>query len=282
MIRAVPATQGVSRRTITFMIALLLALATGWLTFTYLRSVNRNVTEVVAPRTIVVAARDIAARSTITADMLTTERRPGNAVDSDSLALPSAAVGSIARITIPRGSTVTSSKIAPAFDTGLTNRIQRGMRAISIPIDKVKGVSNLIQAGDHVDVIAITRGQPGIAPQALTILRNVVVLAMGETYETTTATPAPDSSLTTATLEVTPSEADLLALADVNTTLRLALRQPKEPTGPSAGDALVLTALPLARSSPAPSAAKPAVRIVRVRPKSGVQVIDGDRVAGGQ
>jgi pilus assembly protein CpaB len=281
MIRAVAPNAGLNRRTITFIIAGLLALGTGWLTYSYLNSVNRTVTEVVAPRTIVIALRDIPARATITADMLTTVKRPGNAVDSDSLGLTTAAVGSIARVTIPRGNAVTASKIGPAFDTGLTQRIQRGMRAISIPIDKVKGVANLIQAGDHVDVIALTRAEPGIAPRALTILRNIIVLAMGATYETTTASPSPDSALTTATLQVTPQQADLLALADVNTTLRLDLRQPKEPGGRVAGDLLVLTAPPLPRTN-APAASAPAALRTRPAPRraNAVQVIDGDRVDG--
>jgi pilus assembly protein CpaB len=284
MIRAATPNSGLNRRTITFIIAGILALGTGWLTFTYLNSVNRSVTEVVAPRVVVVAVRDIPARATITSDMLTTVRRPGNAVDSDSLAVPSIAVGQIARVSIPTGSAVTASKIGHILDTGLTERIQHGMRAMSIPIDKVKGVSNLIQAGDHVDVIALTHGEPGVAPRALTILRNTVVLAMGATYESTTAaSPSPDASLTTATLEVTPRQADLLALADVNTTLRLDLRQPKELTGPIPPDALVLSAPPVQQRGAAPAAgpAAPAQqRAPAPRPTNPVQVITGDQIAG--
>jgi pilus assembly protein CpaB len=185
---------------------------------------------------------------------------------------------------MPRGSAVTASKIGRTFDTGLTERIGRGMRAISIPIDKVKGVANLIQAGDHVDVIALTRGEPGVAPRALTILRNAVVLAMGATYETTTASPSPDASLTTATLQVTPAQAQTLALADVNTVLRLTLRQPKEPTGPVAADTLVLTAPPLARTGagPAVRAAAPLRSTPAPRPTNPVQLIEGDQFAGGR
>jgi pilus assembly protein CpaB len=280
--------NGMSRRTVTFLIAALLALGTGFLTFSYLSSVNRTGGVVATPRIIVVAARDIPARAAITLDMLSTVRRPADAVDSDSIAVPATAVGSIARVTIPSGSAVTASKIGRAFDAGLTERIPRGMRAISIPIDKVKGVANFIQAGDHVDVIALTRAGPGTPPQALTILRNTVVLAIGSTDEpatigASTASPAPDSNITTATLEVTPKQADLLALADVNTTLRLDLRQPKEPTDSAGVDTLVLTALPTPALNvkPAPAGAGAAPRALRTsRPISPVLVIDGDHVAG--
>ena len=286
MIRSANIGSAINRRQVTFAIAAILALGTGWLTFAYLTSMNRNAAVAVAPRTIVVALREIPARATITPDMLTTARRPADAVDSDSLAAMETAVGSIARVTIPSGGAVTSSKIGRAFDAGLTERIPAGMRAISIPIDKVKGVANLIQAGDHVDVIALTRAEPGIGPRALTILKNKVVLAMGSTYETAAgdATPAPlaDASLSTATLAVTPKEADLLALADVNTILRLALRAPKERTGSDGVDALVLSAPPIpaavvAKSAPAIA---PAQRKPLGRPQPSVEIIDGDQVNG--
>ena len=283
MIRSANVNPQFNRRNITFGIAAVLAIGTGLLTFTYLTSMNRNATVVSAPRTIVVAARDIPARALISLDMLAVARRPADAIDPDSVTAPATAVGSIARVTIPAGSAVTSSKIGRAFDAGLTERIPEGMRAISIPIDKVKGVANLIQAGDHVDVIALTRAVPGVPPQALTILRNKVVLAVGSTFETTasTATPSPDTAISTATLEVTPKEADLLALADVNTTLRLALREPKERTGSAGVDTLVLTAPPV-QSAGARTASGPAARpVAAAAPRRRlVEIIDGDRVAG--
>jgi pilus assembly protein CpaB len=285
VIRSANAASGINRRTITFAIAAVLAIGTGLLTFSYLTSMNRNVSVAAAPRLVVVAQHDIPARATITLDMLAVTRRPADAVDPDSLTAPSAAVGSIARVSIPAGSAVTSSMIGRAFDTGLTERIPPGMRAISIPIDKVKGVANLIQAGDHVDVIALTRAQPGISPQALTILKNVVVLAIGSTYETTdaSATPSPDMGITTATLRVTPKQAGLLALADVNTTLRLDLREPKERSGAAPPDPLVLVApeAPVSAVQTAPVAAPAAAAPARPAPeRRGVEVIDGDQLAG--
>jgi pilus assembly protein CpaB len=281
MIRSANAMPNLNRRNITFAIAAVLALGTGWLTFTYLASVNRGAATVAATRILVVAQRDIPARATITPDMLALARRPADTVDSDSISATGAVVGSIARVTIPAGSAVTMSKIGRAFDPGLTQRIEPGMRAIAIPIDKVKGVANLIQAGDHVDVIALTRAAPGVPPQALTILKNKVVLAMGSSYETVAnnASPSPDATVSTATLEVTPKEADLLALADVNTTLRLDLREPKERTGSQAPDTLVL-AVPPVQSLGRPSVPAAAPRAAAPAPvhHNAVEIIDGDTI----
>ena len=285
MIRSV-ALPAMNRRTVMFTIAALLAIGTGWLTFSYLTSVNRSVTAAVTPQVVVVASRDIPARATIAADMLVTMQRPANAVDPDSIASPALAVGSVARVTIPAGSAVTSSKFGRALDVGLTLRLHPGKRAISIPIDRVKAVANLIQPGDHVDVIALTRAEPGLPPRALTILRNTVVLAMGLTYESTGATPAPDTQTSTVTLEVAPADAQLLALADVNTTLRLALRTPKEPNGRAAPDRLLLGGLPLPTvpaALPAAVTARAALPVAPARPQApapGVTVVDGDRIIG--
>jgi Flp pilus assembly protein CpaB len=67
----------------------------------------------------------------------------------------------------------------------------------------------------------------------------VRVLAIGESLEYSSATPSPqEANSTTVTLEVTPKQADLLVMADLNTTLRLALRSPKEPLNSEPTEAL--------------------------------------------
>lgn len=283
MIRSSAAPSPMNRRTVMFAIAALLAVGTGWLTFTYLSSVGRTAGEAVAARTVVVALRDIPARATITAGMIGIAQRPANAIDPDVISAPANAVGTTARVTIPAGSAITASKIAAHLDVGLTERLHPGMRAISIPIDRVKAVGDLLQPGDHVDVIALTRAAPGIAPKALTILRDTVVLAVGSTLETTAATPAPDGQTSTATLEVTPAQAKLLSLADANTTLRLALRRPQEPARTTPLDALDLAAPP-ALAPHVVAAPNVPVRIVLRAPERpaapAVTVIDGDRIVG--
>jgi Flp pilus assembly protein CpaB len=104
------------------------------------------------------------------------------------------------------------------------------MRAVSVQIDKVKGISGLIEPGDRVDIIAEAPKSSNAPPPAATILRGVRVLAIGESLEYTSATPSPqEANATTVTFEVTPKQADLLVMADLNTTLRLALRSPREP-----------------------------------------------------
>ncbi|HVN68607.1 MAG TPA: Flp pilus assembly protein CpaB [Candidatus Binatia bacterium] len=215
------------RRT-TLLIAIVLAVGTGWLTLTYLSSLKPAENE---PRQVLITTQDIPAREHITPAMIRTETRSAQSLQPDALSNPNQAVGSLALITIPAGSQLTASQIGLNVPSALPVRLKPGMRAVSIPIDRVKGVSGLIQPGDRVDVIAIPP-QKGNGPpdKAVTIFRGIRVLAVGTSLENASATPSPDEQTSaTITLEVNPKQADLLAWADSNANLRLALRSPREP-----------------------------------------------------
>jgi Flp pilus assembly protein CpaB len=152
------------------------------------------------------------------------------------------------------------------------------MRAVSISIDRVKGVAGLIQPGDRVDVIAVPPRLGNEVPRAAAILRGVLVLAMGNEVETTSATPAPENqNLTTVTLALTPAQVDLLASADLNTTLRLALRPPKEPVGKFRAEPLTLGISDRTPPTRYVSAAPNPPQSVSIA-RNSVTVIDGDHV----
>src|SRR5579872_1439804 len=130
-----------SRRT-TLMLAMLLALGTGFLTMNYLGTV-RKANAAPETRTIVIAASSIPARVVIDAKMLRRVQRTSTDVDPDAISDSSKAVGALALITIPAGSTITASKIGRPSSYALPVRLKRGYLAMSISIDKVKGVSGL-------------------------------------------------------------------------------------------------------------------------------------------
>lgn len=279
-----------TRRT-TLIVALVLAIGTGWLTLNYLSSIQRTSALNNQPRDILVAAQEIPARVPITADMLAKATRPAAAVEPDAITDPAKVVGALSLITMPAGSTITLSKIGHPTDVALPVRLKPGMRAISIPIDKVKGVSGLIQPGDFVDVIAIPPRAEAAPPPAVAILRGIRVLAVGPLLENTSATPSPQEQIsTTITLEVTPKQADLLSMADVNTQLRLALRSPREPLNSEPTEALHFPGAsysgPSVAAAPPPDAATMALQALaaqRQQPRApyhsygGVTIIDGDR-----
>ncbi len=244
-------------RRVTLLIASILAVGTGWLTLTYLSSLRPPAGE---QRTVLIAAQDIAPRERITDAMVAKQVRAANAVEPGAISDPSQAVGSLALITIPAGTQLTASEIGTNVAFALPVRLQPGMRAVSIPVDRVKDVSGLIQPGDRVDVIAIPPAKSqGPPPKAVTIFRAIRVLSVGTSLENASATPSPsEQDAATVTLEVTPGQADLLAWADSNATLRLALRSPREAPHTEPVEELTLAGSGAPGPEPIPSLGPPA------------------------
>ena len=129
----------------------------------------------------------------------------------------------------------------------LASVLPRGKRAISIEIDAVTGSSGLIQPGNKVDLILFTEmenvknyaGQidPKAGFMAKTILENIRVIAInrkitnqdqgGEKSRYDTYYGDDDRAFTrqgTATLEVTPKQAEIVTVAQRMGTLSLSLR----------------------------------------------------------
>ena len=103
-----------------------------------------------------------------------------------------------------------------------------GMRAATVSIDSVSGVAGFIKPNDTVDVL-ITRqpiGGNGSGMQVTDVLlQNVRVIAKDQDAQGENEAPAVSS---TATLEVTPVEAQKLALGQRLGSLSLVLRKPGE------------------------------------------------------
>jgi pilus assembly protein CpaB len=273
---------------------------TGILTLRYLSNLNSAQQQAaVEMKTVVMTNVDIPARGKITADMLTVAKRPASETEPAALDDPKQAEGDVALISMPQGSVLTQSNVGTPAAVGLTVRLKPGMRAISIPVDKVKSVSGLMQPGDRVDVLATVNKGPGVPPKTFTIIRGAMVLALNSTLEAAPnpvagATPPPsdNSGIGTVTLGVTPAQADLLTDADINATLRLALRSPEEPVRSLPEERLVFADLGSPAVAPAPpvynvppplAPAVPPMQARVVTPLGSlVTVIDGDKVISGR
>ena len=134
--------------------------------------------------------------------------------------------GGIARVPILKEELITRQKIVKAGEGGvLASILPQGMRAISTKITEESSVGRLILPNDHVDVILIRRVRSkGGAEEhvADTLFRNVRVLAIGQRIEVKEGAKAAEGN--TATLELTPRQTELLALAKAMGEISLALR----------------------------------------------------------
>jgi pilus assembly protein CpaB len=279
-------------RSTAILIAAVLAVGTGLLAFNYLVAVKKPAN--VSMRAVVIAAQAIPARTMLVPSMLALANRPADSAEPDAVANANDVAGQIALVSIPAGATISTSIVGRVALGGLSQRIPWGERGISIALDRVKGVADLIEPGDHVDVIAVGQSRgAGSAPQSSTILTNAAVLAMGSALTANTGpSPAPDPNFGTATLAVTPQEARMLALADLNADLRLSLRRTADnhtderavPFTMAATPGVVAAAAAVAPAAVAPTAgAQASVPPTAARPttspkpaRTGPAIIDGD------
>ncbi len=280
---------GLNSRRTTLIIAIVVAAAVGLLTVRYLTTVAPPAPAVVDTRAVVVASREIHPHEKIQPDMLTLVRRPVDQIVPGAVSDPKAAEGDVSLIAISEGAPLTDTEIGRPAQIGITGKLAHGLRAVSIPVDYVKSVSALVEPGDRVDVLASVAHGGARVPPTRAIIRGALVLAVNSTLEATDASsPAPGGPAAPAsvTLAVTAAQADLLTFADLNTTLRIALRDPNEPARSEAVEPLVLPDL----APPAPALAPPAAVSVPPMPSvsgappqpkpSTILVIIGDQAQG--
>jgi pilus assembly protein CpaB len=152
--------------------------------------------------------------------------------------------GAISRAPILAGEPVTRQKLIKAGDGGVLAAIlPKGMRAVSTRIKEETAAGRLILPNDHVDVI-LTRRMRGRDSNeehvSDTLFRNVRVLAIGQQIETKKDSKSPDGGANTATLELTPEQAETLARANSMGEISLSLRSiaDADPNGPGSGSDL--------------------------------------------
>ena len=155
---------------------------------------------------------------------------------------------------------LTATKVAvAAAGAGLPPTIATGMRAISVKVNEVIGVAGFVVPGTRVDVVVtIGRQQDSISR---VIVSNAQVLTAGTKIDQAEAKDGKPVPTTVVTLLVTPSDAERIALASVEGSIMLALRNPLDmDTTETKG-----TRLTSLMGAPEP---QPAVKISRGTPRA--------------
>lgn len=195
------------------LLAAILGLITGVIVYANMKERPKVQTTVAA---VAIARGELIADEMVTTKALGITAKEAVAVES--------VVGKIARIEFAQGEQIKLTQLAPK---GLSARVPDGMRAVSVGVDAVSNVGGFAQPGDKVDVVATyTRGERAYSE---TLLQNVELLAVGPAANAGEGEKAePDRK--TATLIVTPDQAQAVTLAESQGKLRLILRNPKDIT----------------------------------------------------
>ena len=179
-----------------------------------------------------VAKADIGLGSVVAAGDMTWQAWPASASSGNFItkkerpdAIESLA-GSNARAPFVAGEPIRDSKLVKAKGSGFMAAIlPQGMRAVSTEISPENGAGGFILPNDRVDVILSRRDRDPATNEARpseTILNNVRVLAIDQNVEEKNGQKVVVGK--TATLELTPGQAETLAMARQLGTLSLSLR----------------------------------------------------------
>ena len=188
---------------------------------------------------------DVLTGQRITESMLTNIKWPAEALTANQINLddqPDAKaefVNSLARQPMAQGETISRSKVIMAGDSGVMAALLKpGMRAVTTRISVDTAAGGFIQPGDRVDVIIrenfpirrdnTVAGRQSTAERsslyvAQTLFENVKVLAIDQTF-TTSAEAGAAIPGSTATFELSQSDAELLQEAEGYGDLYLTLR----------------------------------------------------------
>ncbi len=177
--------------------------------------------------TVVVAKVDIPPGTKVIAEQLTTVQFPEGAMPDGTFQSADKLVGRVAVVQIAAREPLTDYKLAPEGSAGgLSAVIPEGFRAMTVKVDDVVGISGFVMPGALVDVVVVinpaeNNGQQN--PVSKIVLQNIKVLANGQNIDR----PKNDreaESVKAMTLQVTPEQAEKLALASSEGKLQLVMR----------------------------------------------------------
>lgn len=235
------------------LLAIGLGLATSFLVWRYVQDTATRAAGPVPMASVVVATRDLPARTFLTTEMLKVMQVPVAAKHPSAITSMDSAVGKVTKVPLTAGEQVLSTKFAlEREDSGLSFVVPPSKRAVAISVSEVIGAGGLVLPGDYVDVIAVFEAKTMGKDMATIILQNIEVLAVAQQIQGEVTQPsAPDLSplngtnqakqtakaqpkavptARSVTLAVTPEEAQRLVLAEERGKLRLALRPQQEKT----------------------------------------------------
>ena len=176
---------------------------------------------------VVVAKVDIPPGTKVIAEQLTTVQFPEGAIPDGTFQSADKLVGRVAVVQIAAREPLTDYKLAPEGSAGgLSAVIPEGFRAMTVKVDDVVGISGFVMPGALVDVVVVinpaeNNGQQN--PISKIVLQNIKVLANGQNIDR----PKNDreaESVKAMTLQVTPEQAEKLALASSEGKLQLVMR----------------------------------------------------------
>jgi pilus assembly protein CpaB len=131
--------------------------------------------------------------------------------------------GKVTTVNVTAGQMLMTQMFALEGEGALAAAVAKDKRAVTVRVDDVVGVAGFLLPGNRVDVVATSKDDRTTVITSETILSNIKVLAVDQTTAANSSEPVVVRAVT---LEVTPSEAEILLKGKAAGTIQLALRNP--------------------------------------------------------
>ncbi|MFZ0887145.1 MAG: Flp pilus assembly protein CpaB [Candidatus Binataceae bacterium] len=170
---------------------------------------------------IAVAAQDLPLGAKIDAGSVRMARWSRDSLPAGSFTDPSPVINAFVKSSLVENEPLVATKLFMGEKTAgvLPLLIPPGMRAMSVAVDEVSDIAGFVLPHTRVDVLVAMSNSTG--PFSKMVLQNVEVLAVAQEVEGKKDEP---QVVKVVTLLVTPEEAERLALASREGSLRLAMR----------------------------------------------------------
>jgi pilus assembly protein CpaB len=232
---------------------------------------NTKASSRIATRPLVVAAKNLPEGTASDRTALSVREWPVATIPAGAFASADSLIGRVTRVAVFEGEPLVPGRLAPSgTGPGIEVKITPGKRAMALRINDVAGVSGLIQPNSRVDVLVNIRNEAKDGKLVSKLfMENMRVLSVG----TSTDRDAEGKPIqaATAALEVTPQEAEKLAIAASQGSIQLVLRGYGDPDsvktkGANTGDVLAQLGSAPERVVEAPKPRRPAPRAAAPAP----------------
>ncbi len=188
---------------------------------------NKNAQPAQKTVSIAVAKAPIAPGALLGPDDITLTPMPGDNPPPQTFTNPGELIGRVISAPMVPGQAFVSTLLAPKGTlAGLEALVPQGMRAVTVDVTESGAMSGLLTPGSHVDVVvtSVNREDPNRSV-ARTIVQNLTVAAVGQRLSPAKADGEKEMPVArTATLLVTPHDAQMLDMALTLGRVRLVMR----------------------------------------------------------